>query len=105
MDAPDFSPFWKVALLGALPLAVVASLTGYGVNACQHHQLSKQGTAITTRRATASQADLKAQRAADSAYFFLKGQQYELQRQLDLNSHHAESLPPVLLPVRPPHGE
>ena len=95
----------KLLAILAVLIALIASVTGYGINACQHHQLSKQGAAVIAHRATASQADLKAQRAADSAYFFLKGQQYELQRQLDLNSHHAESLPPVLLPVRPPHGE
>lgn len=104
MDFPT-GAIARLLLYAAVLLVVLASLTGYGINACQHRQLTKQAATITTRRATATVADTKAQRAADSATFFRQGQQYELQRQLDENSHHSEALPPVVLPAHPPKGD
>ena len=95
----------RLLIYAAVGLVLVSSLTGYGINACQHHRLARQSAAVLTRQATTTKADAQAQHAADSALHFQQGQQHELQRQLDENSHHAESLPPVLLPAKPPHGE
>lgn len=96
---PAFSPFWKIAAAGALALAVVASLTGYGLNACQHRKATAQTEARVTRRTASKQV-------ADSAYFFDAGRHYEIQRQLDQLTNHAETLPataPLRLPVAPAH--
>lgn len=100
MDMPGFPPFWIVAAgKAAIVLAIVASLTGYGLNTCQHRKATAQTEARVTRRTASKQV-------ADSAYFFDAGRHYEIQRQLDQLTNHAETLPaaaPLRLPVSPPH--
>ena len=92
----------------ALPLlacALVLSALKFGFDWWAHRKLEQQGAAVVARREAATTANAKAQRKADSLIFFTQGRQHEVQRQLDANSHHAESLPPVVLPARPPREQ
>ena len=85
-----------VAILTVL-IALVASATGYGVNACQHRQATAATQARTDRR-------VAAKAVADSAYYFTQGRRYEVARPLDSLAAHAEVLAPAgySLPADPP---
>ena len=86
----------KIVAIGAVVLALLASATGYGISSCQRRHDVAETDARAARR-TLTKA------SADSAYFFDAGRRYELQRQLDQLTDHAETLPGLpALPADPP---
>lgn len=97
MMVPTPPAVMRVLLLSLLALALVASLTGYGISSCQRRRAVAQTDARTVRRASAKAA-------ADSAYYFTQGRRYEVARQLDSLASHAEAIPPAgpALPAVPP---
>ena len=67
------------------------------------YRLVKQQTTILTQHAATERANVRAQKESDSLTNFIKGREYENNYELEKNSTHARTLPPVLLPVKPPH--
>lgn len=94
---------WRPLAIG---LALVLAISGvvYSSRLYAHRKLRLETQTTVVHRAAAVAADTRAQRAADSAFFFRQGQRYELSRQLATPPH---AKPAILLPpiATLPHGQ